>query len=59
MQIRLELGMINADDRVISAQREISDNRFYPTQQMYTPSSNITMSDDDDYSQLDYDETWR
>ena len=66
MQIRLELGIIDADDKISSISRPStnSTNIFMRnsaiTPGMYTPSSNITMSDDDDgFSQLDEDENWR
>lgn len=62
MQIRLELGIIDVDDKMSKpSHRNGSDYRSTLSTGMYTPSSNLTMSDDDDdaFSQLDDDEHWR
>jgi hypothetical protein len=62
MQIRLELGIIDVDDKMSKpSHRNGSDYRSTLSAGMYTPSSNLTMSDDDDdaFSQLDDDEHWR
>jgi hypothetical protein len=69
MQIRLELGIIDADEKSPRPPPppppSYGDrNEYYRSTLpagLYTPSSNITMSDDDDgFSQLDDDdENWR
>ena len=67
MQIRLELGIIDVDDNTPKPAQHNAHgggDSYYRgalAAGMYTPSSNVTMSDDDDaFSQLDDDDgNWR